>query len=218
MAFQNYALQSALEQYRFINRGLNWGGPDPVGCSNVSKFVAYPNYYGLHSSVTVDRRFSVLIQNNRISNFSDLDFWLAALENRPARLEWLLAQTNLLTKKSAEKVARDALKALGLENRKNVQLREPPYVMQWQTDSGPMPFYKIQWKEKGFRGPNDGLNGTSISMEICGVSSNVSHFFIVGLPSNRAALQVPSATNFFQLLGMSETNQFRQMNWKTETE
>lgn len=195
---------------------MHLGGPDPVSCTNVTKFTAYPNYYGLYCSIVIDKRFFLLIQHNRINTFMDYNHFLSAFENRPDRLNELLSMPNKLNKKSAERAARRALAALGLTNRVNLPLREPPYVRQWETDAGPMPFIDVIWKNGDFKGPLDAIYGDAVSLQISGINTNVAHFHLTALPAENPTLRLPYATNFFQMLGMSPTNLFRTFSFEKE--
>lgn len=218
VAFQNYAMQTAVAEFQRINRALKWGAPDPVGCQDITLFIVKPSYYGLHCRIVIRNRFALLIQNNRISYLADYDHALPFFENRPARLAELRAKPNLLTKKSAEDLARRALLSIGLTNGVNIRLKDPPTVKQWEDEKGPMPFFTIDWQDKSFTGPKDAWYGTTLSFHICGVNSNVAHFYLIARPSSDPALRLPYATNFFDMLGMSATNRFWDAKWEAEDE
>lgn len=217
-AFQRYALETTAAEFTRVANSLNFGIPKPLTCADFSEVRVTPSYYGLKSYIVVRNRFFFRIDRNRISDFGDLDFWLPAFENRPERLNALLAAPDLLTKDSAEKLARNALSALGLQNGKNINLREPPQVIQWETETGPMPFYDVLWKTESFTGPQDAetWHGKAIGIQVCGVTSNVCHFALIPTPDTFDALVLPYATNFFEFLGMSPTNRFWETKWKTK--
>ena len=129
-AFQQYALETSVTRLVDVLNAWRFPVNPMVKCDDISRFEVNPSYFGLNCFLQLQKRYGLLIDRNQISNFSDDDFSLSSFEHRQERLEKVLNKTNLLTTKSAEQVARNALRALGLENGQNTQLREPPHVVQ----------------------------------------------------------------------------------------
>ena len=193
VAFQDYALSLILTQANFLNERWQLGMPKAVTSDHVTGLSAIAKLDGPEGAILVSNRFVVGFLNGRWHSFNDKHFCWENLEMDIPRLEQLSQQPSLLTKADARTIAREALRAVGIDERR-LKVSLPPEVSLYEYESRDgkvsfLPLFKVQWMAGKESGP--------IRMEVSGITKKVVAY------ANYSAPPMPIPTNYFAMLGVS---------------
>jgi len=193
LAFQDWVLTLMVTRANFLNDQWQLGLPKPITSDHVTYFSAVAKINGPEGAILVNDRFVVGFLNGRWHSFEDKRFGWSSLESDIPRLEQLTRQPSLLSKAAAEAVAKEALRAIGVDETKlKVSLHSEVTQYDYESKDGkvsPLPLFEVQWKAGEEPGP--------IRMQISGLTKKVVAYANYMTP----AMSLPA--NYFAMLGVS---------------
>ncbi len=194
-AFQSYAAAILITNAALFNQVLNLG-PVPLETNRITSLSAYADLSGISAGVQLDHRYAISIEMGRVFYFLDKQFGGRTFMGNDKRCGELLTMTNLLTEKSAMKLARDVMAKLQLNEKEfgeGRKLRVNQYFYEDDNNKRwPLPYYRV-----GFGESHLGY------VEVSGVTSNVAY---LSNHSPKTGLKIPRPTNYFQMLGLDPSN------------
>jgi hypothetical protein len=193
LAFREWALDAMLAQANVLNERWQLALRKPLTSDDVTRFSALPKIDGPEGAITIGDRFTVGFNNGRWTSFQDKTFCWENLDSDIPRQKQLIKQASLITKSTASAIARESLRAVGIDEQK-LKVTLPPEVSQYEYEDKdgknlPLPLFKIQWKA--------GKEFASLQMEVSGITKKVVAYV------NYSALPMPLPTNYFTMLGVS---------------
>ncbi len=212
-AFKAYALSLLLTQANFFATTLNLQTPRPITTNDLTSITINATTNGLAGGIRINNRYAIGIADQKVIQFEDFQYEQHSFYGKDEQSEALLKMTNVLTLKSAGKLAENALHKIGI-NEKETGIGKMVTLKQWKYDwDGKMydlPLYEVRWKT------DEGV----VLMEISGVTSNVVSFFQI---TRAPKLRVPIPTNYYEMLGLAsnvvfiKNQSFRNPNSESPT-
>lgn len=156
------------------------------------------------SIATRDGRWVWSFWRHRLDKFYDRKYWPRSFRYKPEESLRLAKIPSRITAEEALAIAREKLRALGL-NERMLHLREPPRVHQYtfEDDDGTvhkLPIFHIRWRDLDDQAEGDEVPHEPVTFDISGITTNVAEYFNVS--SHVPAEPLP--TNYFRMLGLPD--------------
>ena len=202
-AFEEYGLNFMLSKANEVREKWMLDIPKPLTVQDVL-FTLKATAYGVEGGIqTRDYRFSWTFEHNSLTIFQDHQYWPRSFRHHDDESARLAKIKSLITAQEAEKVARDRLVQLGLDEKK-LQLKSPPVVNQYKFEEidglvYPLPMFKVSWREDDAPKIEPGeIDYRPVELDISGITKNVAEYFNV----SRYAPRNIMPTTYLQMLGL----------------
>jgi len=178
--------------------------------TNDTTWYYYPSRLGLCGNIaTINRRYVWSFNFGRMDLFMDEDYFARNIAYSDEFGERLSKIKSNISKDEARKIAEDALHALGISPRKSGLRGQPKvtqYLYEWGGKQLPLPLFLVKWEDM-----EEPDNWPGVEMQVSGIIDRVVSY------SNHAPKtpRLPLPTNYFEMLGVSPTNQVKIFRAKT---
>jgi len=210
-AFEAWAVEFMLAKANETREKWELEIPKPLTLDDVY-FIAAPTAHGLRGTlITRDGRFVWHFSRNALLDFYDTNYYSVSFRYKDEAAARLAKIPSKITKKDAERIARDGLvKLLGMTEeqlgyRKRVEVNQ----YKFQESDGkvyPLPLFEVTWR---LRGPKryaaENIEYTPLDMQVSGITGKIvkySHSKVLDL--NSPIRRDPLPTNYFQMLGLPD--------------